>query len=106
MVEERFFMFNFNGSVEMNEYGYFIVEVRTGKKKAVTAMLRHQNFTQVFEVAEEFRKDFVNYLVVQMFASPECINQILRISHVKNILGKLSPEEVNRLIPNPQAFAA
>ena len=22
------------------------------------------------------------------------------------ILGKLSPEEVNRLIPNPQAFAA
>ena len=99
-------MFELNGKVEMNVYGYFVIEVRTGKKKAVKSLLKYQDLIQVLEVAEEFRKDFVNYIIVRMFSAPETVNNIYNTNHVKSILGKLKPEESKILISKNQQFAA
>ena len=91
-------MFELNGKVEMNVYGYFVIEVKS--------LLKYQDLIQVLEVAEEFRKDFVNYIIVRMFSAPETVNNIYNTNHVKSILGKLKPEESKILISKNQQFAA
>ena len=76
----------------MFEKGWFVVEVRSRMNKSVKlslqSMISRSNLEDViFNVAISPIKEYGNFVLVDMIASPHAISSILRLQNVKRFLG-------------------
>ena len=74
------------------EKGWFVVEVvsRRGKsvKTSMESMVSHSELDDViFGVSISPMKEFGNYILVDMIATPKAISAILRLNNVKRFMG-------------------
>ena len=74
------------------EKGWFVVEIVSNRGKNVKASLeslisRSDLDDVIFNVSVSPIKEFGNYILVNMIATPKAISMILRLNNVKRFMG-------------------